>query len=127
MKTGFVTVIKKASAGFFAGAFLCLGVPLLRTGCDQAQPDLNDPQAIYDNYCFACHESGAAGAPRLSQVEFWQAAADQRERLYASTLEGVRAMPRKGTCLTCTDKQLKQVVDWMIKQSTMPAPSEKQP
>lgn len=110
---------KKAPAKFIAGAFLCLPAMLLN-GCSRDEVNLNNPQAVYDNYCFACHDTGAAGAPRMDQAAFWQSAADQRERLYNSTIKGVRAMPKKGTCLSCSDEQLKQVVDWMLEQSARP-------
>ena len=107
---------QKAPAKSVAGAFLCLAV-LLLNGCDRDQVNLDNPQAVYENYCFACHDTGAAGAPRLDQAEFWNATSANRDRLYSSTIKGIRAMPKKGTCLSCTDEQLKQTVDWMLEQT----------
>lgn len=106
---------QKAPVTSVAGAFLCLSV-LLTSGCANDDLNLDNPQAVYENYCFACHDTGAAGAPRLDQAEFWNAASANREQFYNSTIKGVRAMPKKGTCLSCTVEQLKQTVDWMLEQ-----------
>lgn len=109
-------------AGVFSWPFV-VRLPLLAlmalglAGCSDGPVDLSSPVEVYNTYCFACHDTGAAGAPRLDQVEFWQLAAGEKERLYENTLKGIRAMPRKGTCLACSDEQLKQTVDWMLEQS----------
>lgn len=95
-------------------AFFWSGIALALLACEDQSVDLNSPQAIYDSYCFACHDTGAAGAPKLTNHEFWQAAAADKARLYKNTLSGVQAMPRRGTCLSCTDEQLQQTVDWML-------------
>lgn len=105
---------QKAPCNRVAGAFLCFLFVIALPGCDKGAVDLDNPQAIYDNYCFACHDTGAAGAPRMDQAGFWQSVAADRTRLYESTIKGVRAMPRRGTCLSCSDDQLKRVVDWMV-------------
>jgi cytochrome c5 len=125
------TASSKAPAASVAGAFSWLVIvkgPLVAimavlglTGCSDGPVDLSSPADVYNNYCFACHDTGAAGAPRLDQVEFWQQVAGETERLYQNTLKGIRAMPRKGTCLACSDDQLKQTVDWMLEQSAAQA------
>ncbi|MCG8670023.1 MAG: c-type cytochrome [Pseudomonadales bacterium] len=77
---------------------------------------MNNPMDVYQTYCFACHDTGAASAPVLSNRDFWQAVSNDRERLYRVTIKGFKAMPPKGTCFDCTDQQLTQVVDWIIDQ-----------
>lgn len=85
------------------------------TGCGSDEPALNSPQQVYDTYCFACHDTGAVGAPKLTDVEQWQARLKQGEpSLLANTLKGVRAMPRRGTCLACSDEELRATVAWML-------------
>jgi cytochrome c5 len=32
----------------------------------------------------------------------------------ASTLNGINAMPAKGTCMTCTDADLQAAVEYMV-------------
>lgn len=108
--------IKKTLAAQTARVFLCLSFCGLMAACSNDAVNLNDPAAVYGNYCFACHDTGAAGAPLLSNQAFWQQSVNDKARLYESTLKGVRAMPAKGTCLSCSDEQLKQVVDWMVQQ-----------
>ena len=121
--TATVAYQRKAPVTRLPGAFLrvvatiCMVATPLLSGCDNSAVDLNDPRAIYENYCFACHDTGAAGAPRMDQAAFWQSVSGDKERLYQSTINGVRAMPRKGTCLSCSDEQLQRVVDWMVDTS----------
>ncbi|MDX1695747.1 MAG: c-type cytochrome [Ketobacteraceae bacterium] len=124
-----VSAMFKALAASVAGAFLRLRSGMiagttvaLLAGCGQSGVDLDSPAAVYDNYCFACHDTGAAGAPTLEQSEFWKLAANEETRLYRNTLKGIRAMPRKGTCLACSDEQLKQTVDWMVERATTQVP-----
>jgi cytochrome c5 len=38
------------------------------------------------------------------------------ETLYASTFNGLNAMPARGTCMSCSDDELKAAVDWMVEQ-----------
>lgn len=106
----------KALNQYLIRALLLLSLSLLGA-CSEQGIDLDNPEVVYQNYCFACHDTGAAGAPRLSDHAFWQQAGNHTQRLYKSTLKGVRAMPAKGTCLSCTDQQLTQTVDWMLQQA----------
>lgn len=106
---------QKALVKLFVRAFLCLSVVGMLAACSR-EPDFNDPAVVYNTYCFACHDTGAAGAPLLSDQAFWQAAAKDKARLYQNTLKGVGAMPKKGTCFSCSDQQLQQTVDWMLQQ-----------
>ena len=100
---------------YFIRAFLLTAVALT-AACSNDVVDLNDPVAVYENYCFACHDSGAAGAPLLGNKAYWQQAQSNKSRLYQNTVQGIRAMPAKGTCLSCNEEQLNTVVDWMLKQ-----------
>ena len=72
-------------------------------------------ETIYNQYCFACHMAGVAGAPKFGDPEAWASRIDKGiETLYASTLNGINAMPAKGTCMSCTDDDLKATVDYMV-------------
>lgn len=98
---------------FFMG-FLTL-LSMSTSGCGSGEPALNSPRQVYDTYCFACHDTGAVGAPRLTDVEQWQARLKLGEpSLFANTLTGVRAMPKRGTCLACSDEELRATVAWML-------------
>ena len=75
-------------------------------------------KAIYDAHCFACHGTGAAGAPKPGDRAAWAARiALGNAALLQSAIKGINAMPPKGACGTCTDADLKAAVDWMVAQS----------
>lgn len=76
-------------------------------------------EEIYDNYCTTCHETGAAGAPKLDATDEWQSRLDEkgREKLYGNSIKGFNAMPPKGTCSDCSDEEMKVVVDYMLEEA----------
>lgn len=88
-----------------------------------AEPDGigETPEAIYNRYCVACHASGVAGAPITGQPGQW---GDRRAKgldvLYASVINGLGAMPPRGTCNSCTDEELGAVVDYMLESEGAP-------
>lgn len=77
-----------------------------------------DGKKIYDSFCFACHATGAANAPKLGDKEAWAPRIAQgKDALIHSALNGkIPAMPPRGTCMSCTDEDLKAVVEYMISQ-----------
>jgi cytochrome c5 len=98
----------------------CVGLILAGlSGCDQQPTDTLSAQAIYDRYCFACHNQGAAGAPRLSDRDDWASllATKGRDGLVQGAISGVKAMPPRGTCNECTDAQIADSVVWMLQQN----------
>ncbi|PIE41306.1 MAG: hypothetical protein CSA49_04150 [Gammaproteobacteria bacterium] len=107
--------VHKALAAITVRAFLSALI-LCVSACSNDTANLNDPAVIYGDYCFACHDTGAINAPLLSDQAFWKNASSDMPRLYQVTINGYQAMPAKGTCVTCSDEQLKQVVDWMVAQ-----------
>lgn len=73
--------------------------------------------SIYDSYCSACHATGAGGAPQFGNAQVWEALvkSNGQENIYEHAIHGLNGMPAKGTCITCTDDQIKQAVDYMEK------------
>ena len=56
-----------------------------------------DGQATYKRVCFACHDFGAAGAPKLTEKEKWAPRlAKGVDALLVSVTEGLNAMPPRG-------------------------------
>lgn len=76
-------------------------------------------QEIYNNYCTTCHQTGAAGAPKLDATDEWQSRLDEkgREKLYENSINGFNAMPPKGTCGDCSDAEMKVAVDYMLEEA----------
>lgn len=68
-------------------------------------------QAIYAATCSACHGTGAAGAPKFGDGQAWRARIAQgRPTLVKHTMEGINAMPARGMCMDCSDKEIDAVV-----------------
>lgn len=75
-------------------------------------------QQVYDQFCFACHTSGVGGAPLFGDAAAWEPrVAKGLDELMASTVNGINAMPAKGTCMNCSDDELSAAVDYMIEQT----------
>ena len=87
---------------------------------DAAAPaTANAGKATYTTACFACHGTGAAGAPILGNKDAWAVRVGQgKETLYSHAINGFKAMPPKGGAITLSDDAVKTVVDYMLEQSS---------
>jgi len=73
---------------------------------------------IYNSNCMACHMTGASAAPILGNVEQWAPRiARGIESIYSNAINGLNVMPAKGLCLSCTDDEIRAVVDYMVAAS----------
>lgn len=73
---------------------------------------------VYKATCAVCHGAGIAGAPKFGDKTAWKARIAQGTPiLYSHALKGIRAMPPKGTCATCTEKEIKNAVDFMVSKA----------
>lgn len=73
-------------------------------------------QEIYEKYCVVCHRDGVAGAPKFRSAD-WQARLAEKKTLDVLAdvvLQGLNAMPPKGTCQECTKDDLKNAIHYMI-------------
>jgi len=87
-----------------------------RVGAAAAAPRPGDE--VYNSACAACHASGVAGAPKLGDQGAWSArAAKGVDGLLSSAINGLNAMPPKGTCANCSDEELKGAIEYMLSQS----------
>lgn len=76
----------------------------------------------YQRACFACHGTGAAGAPLLGDAADWSARAEQgREVLIRHAIEGYMGergyMPPKGGQPQLADDAVIAALDYMLEQS----------
>lgn len=75
------------------------------------------PKDSYQASCFACHGTGAAGAPKLGDKGTWKARIAQgKSALYSHAIDGFKGMPPKGGS-SLSNKAMKDVVDYMVTQS----------
>lgn len=77
-----------------------------------------DMNAKYMANCFACHGTGAAGAPKMGDKAAWKARIAQgKETLYTNSIKGKGAMPAKGGRPNLSDDEVKALVDFMVSKS----------
>ena len=73
-----------------------------------------DGATIYNTVCGACHNTGAAGAPKIDDKAAWAPRVAQgKAALITSVTNGKGAMPPKGGA-TLSDDEIKGVVDYVL-------------
>ena len=74
-----------------------------------------DGATIYNTVCGACHNSGAAGAPKLDDKAAWAPRVGTgKDALYKSVIGGKGAMPPKGGAADLSDDEIKGTVDYIL-------------
>ncbi len=77
-------------------------------------------EATYMASCFACHSTGAAGAPKVGpgNADAWTARLEKgMDQIVTNAIAGINNMPPKGLCFTCNDDDIKLLVEYMIDSS----------
>tara|TARA_R110000868_G_scaffold69261_1_gene204191 strand:+ start:66370 stop:67908 length:1539 start_codon:yes stop_codon:yes gene_type:complete len=73
---------------------------------------------LYNTTCASCHNSGGAGAPRIGNKQDWAPFLSQGiQTVYTHAIDGIGSMPAKGTCMTCSDDEIKAAVDYIVKMT----------
>ncbi len=72
-------------------------------------------QEIYETRCFACHAAGVGEAPLFGSLEQWQPLIDKgMDTLVATSLTGLNLMPPMGTCISCTEAEMRAAIQYML-------------
>ena len=72
---------------------------------------------VYTAHCFACHGTGAAGAPKTGDKGAWgPRAAQGMETLMNHAINGKGAMPPRGGS-TASDEELHAAIEHMLKET----------
>ncbi|KKE81035.1 c-type cytochrome, partial [Pseudoalteromonas luteoviolacea] len=71
-------------------------------------------EQIYQASCFACHGTGALGAPKTAD-EWATRLTKGADVLLDHAINGFNAMPPKGTCMDCSDEEIQAAIDFMLK------------
>ncbi len=70
---------------------------------------------VYQQSCFACHGTGAMGAPKKGDAAAWAPRKAQGfDVLLSHAINGFNAMPPKGTCMACSDDEIKAAIEFML-------------
>ncbi len=92
--------------------------PVAQFELAKAAPAASGPKdgaSIYNTVCGACHNTGAAGAPKVDDKGAWAPRVAQgKEALYKSALNGKNAMPAKGGAGDLSDAEIKATVDYIL-------------
>ncbi len=84
----------------------------------QANPKKNKGQDIYESKCGLCHDANPTipvGAPEAWNATAWSPRLKKGEKaLLKSMIEGVGAMPPRGTCADCSDDDLLLAMKFML-------------
>ncbi|MCF5857423.1 c-type cytochrome [Aeromonas veronii] len=78
-----------------------------------------DGETVYKGACFACHDTGAAGAPKRGDKAAWDPRIAQGiDTLKKHAIEGFTGksgmMPPRGTCANCSDEEIENAIHYMI-------------
>lgn len=80
-----------------------------------AAPAAMTGEQVYNKHCVVCHAAGVAGAPKIGDKAAWGPRQEKGiDALLASAIKGVNAMPPKGTCMSCSDAELKSAIEYML-------------
>lgn len=73
---------------------------------------------VYASACAACHDTGAAGAPKNGDVAAWSPRIEKGlDTLVTHAIDGFNAMPAKGGCSSCSDEEIEVAVEFMVEES----------
>lgn len=77
-----------------------------------------DGKGTYTSACFACHGTGAAGAPKLGDKGAWKnRIAQGMDTLVDHAINGFKGMPAKGGNASLSDTAVEAAVEYMVKGS----------
>lgn len=75
------------------------------------------PEQLYQGACLACHNTGAAGAPKLGDAAAWsERGAKGLDALVSSVINGMGAMPPRGGS-QYDEEQIRQAVNYLLNNS----------
>lgn len=82
-----------------------------------AAPSGGDAKGSYTASCAACHDTGAAGAPKVGDKGAWRSRIGQgMSKLVSNAINGKGAMPPRGGS-SLDDDTMEAVVKYMVKKS----------
>ncbi len=74
-----------------------------------------DAETVYQTFCMACHATGVSESPVLGNVEQWAPRLEKGiDVLYENAINGLNVMPPRGTCVDCSDDEIRATVDYML-------------
>ncbi|HYQ90621.1 MAG TPA: c-type cytochrome, partial [Candidatus Competibacteraceae bacterium] len=85
--------------------------------------DLAKGKQVYSTVCMACHATGAAGAPKVTDKAAWEPRAAQGvDTLVTHAIKGIRGMPPKGGNPSLSDGDINNAVHYMLSEAGIKVP-----
>jgi cytochrome c5 len=111
--------------GLFSGRSRPLILYAALTVCAQLLPQQAWPQGgersgkeVVDAVCFACHATGANGAPKIGDKRAWSKLESRGlSSLTQSALKGIRKMPAHGGNPALSDVEIGRAITYMVNES----------
>ncbi|WP_020679389.1 c-type cytochrome [Marinobacterium rhizophilum] len=69
---------------------------------------------VYNTKCSACHGTGVLDAPKFGTSDWADRGAKGMETLLANAINGINAMPPRGTCADCSDDEIEGAIQHML-------------
>ena len=73
-------------------------------------------EQIFGQFCTACHTTGLLGAPKKDDKATWTARMKELggfDKLLTHAINGIGSMPPKGTCMDCSDDEIRSAIEYM--------------
>ena len=104
IRTRLVPAGQLCRAGDDCGVAVAAGPTAVRSG-----------EEVYNQFCFACHATGVGGAPKVGDTAEWEPRiAKGMDALWTTMQNGLNAMPAKGTCVNCSDDELRDSMNYLV-------------
>jgi len=95
-----------------------IGAPAVAANAESAASAPADGGSIYQSACFACHGTGAAGAPKFADKAAWAPRIEQgMDTLFSHAIGGFKGMPPKGGQSQLSDDDIKAAVKHLVENS----------
>ena len=94
-----------------------------KTPVDTVPTKADHGKVVYDQKCAACHNVGAAGAPKITDKTAWQIRFKKPiDELYHNVINGYNAMSARGLCSSaddenCSDQDMEDAVNYIRKKA----------
>ena len=73
-----------------------------------------DPEAVYNRVCSACHAGQLPKAPQKGDPAAWKPRMAQgMDLLVQHVTQGFKAMPPRGLCMDCSAEDYRSIIQWM--------------
>jgi cytochrome c5 len=94
---------------------MALGIVVSMAAASDAAKAARTGKQVYESVCIACHGTRAAGTPKFDDKVWGELEKKEDDKeMVKDAIKGEKAMPPKGGCTECSDKEIRATVQYMI-------------